>query len=174
MTEKLTYRVLRVVSQLETPGAPISSKHVSYVLDEPYRDVYATCQAAKFDGLLWFDRCGYRMTRDGTDALRNVRTGDYLRAGEEIAWKREALTGMTTRGEQSPIDRGAIPAVGKKYHGADQDAWVDVRKKLHRLGISVEDLVAGDWCLCPHCGEIWTKTRGCSCVGRLSDGTKNK
>lgn len=164
MTDHLTFRVLRVLDQLETPGAPISSKYLSYVLDEPYRDVYATCQAAKFDGLVWFDRCGYRMTRDGSDALAGVRTGDYLHSGEEAAWKREALTGMTVKGQRSLIEQGAVPGPEQRSHGADQDEWVDVRRKLHRLGVSIDDLVAGDWCLCPHCREIWTRTHGCLCT----------
>ena len=164
MKEQLRYRVLRVLKQLETPECPISSKYLSYVLDEPYRDVYQACQAAKFDGEVWFDRCGYRLTLDGTEALSGVRTGDYLYAGEEQRWKREVLSGMTARGEQSPIDNGVVPAVGKQYHGADQDQWVDVRKKLHRMGVSIDDLVAGDWCLCPQCGQIWTRTHGCLCT----------
>ena len=169
MTQHLTFRVLRALDQLETPGAPISSKYLSYVLDEPYRDVYATCQAAKFDGLVWFDRCGYRMTVDGTEALRGVRTGDPVHADDERRWRAEALSGMTPNGERSPIQHGVIPGPEQRSHGADQDQWVDVRRKLHRLGISIDDLVAGDWCLCPHCREIWTRTNGCSCRKRRGD-----
>ena len=159
MSENLTYRILRLLSQLETSGAPVSSAYLARVLSEEYRATYEACQMGVYDGLVWFDRCGYRLTSEGAESLSEVRTADYLYASEEREFKKEVLTGFDQKGEKSKIDSGVLPTRERHHARSQQDYQVETMRKLSKIGITSSNIDSVR--ICRQCYQLYLIDMGC-------------
>ena len=162
MGEHLVHRVLRLLAQLETPGGPVSSPYIARVLDEPYKDVKIACETAKYDELVWYDRCGYRMTIKGAEELSDTRTGDYTHSRDERKWIEEARTGIDKRGEPSSIDRAAVPTAELRQYNAEgyhERIW----KSLAKIGVTRDNIDSVR--ICCQCWQIYLIENGC-CDGQ--------
>jgi hypothetical protein len=71
-------------------------------------------------------------------ALDAAAKNPYIEERSAQAWKDEALTGITTKGERSPIKRASLPKKsGGEYRGTPEDRAN--RSNMRFLGISKEE-----------------------------------
>jgi hypothetical protein len=71
--------------------------------------------------------------------LEAAAKNPYIEERSAYAWKDEALTGITTKGERSPLTRAALPKKsGAIYRGKPEDRAN--RANMRFLGISKEEV----------------------------------
>jgi DNA-binding PadR family transcriptional regulator len=79
--------------------------------------------------------CWY-LTREGQEAVQDMRAAKYQTGAIDLEFKREALTGMDAMGDQSTLDRAALPKCGYRNQKDPEEAtitkhgWIDLIKKI--------------------------------------------
>jgi hypothetical protein len=122
------------------------------------RALYDSQSKIILEALRWLEVSGYieaggscwYSTRKGRKAIQNMRAAKYQTGATDLEFKREALTGMDAMGDQSTLDRAALPSSGHSGHMDPEEAaikahgWIDlIRKIATNLGLSGKETCEG-------------------------------